>query len=142
MPLCAYSNQLYTHFAGSAVHFDNDQHNQNHNDFGLEYEFKQRSRSIYSARVNHFVNSGGNNSTFLAATGKRCHQTSGTMRACAGIMAGLLNGYRRINNYGFFPVALPYVTVDYRVTGFDLGCVPAFNGYSGFCFVSAKLRLF
>jgi len=58
----------------------------------------------------------------------------------AGVAAGVLDGYT-VNNGGFFPVAIPHVSAEYKRFGANVILIPKFKDVDALIAVQFKVRL-
>ncbi|MBV1869941.1 MAG: hypothetical protein KUG76_03455 [Gammaproteobacteria bacterium] len=138
----AHSASAYLQLGGWSKHFQNNQvYNESHNTTGLEVEFDTKSGSTFGFLVSSFENSHWAESRHMALTAKHCYQPFPFSKACAGLSAGAIDGYRKIKGGGFFPALIPKLNFQYRKVGIDLLCVPAIHTTASFCAVQGRLYM-
>lgn len=114
--------------------------NENHLGAGAEVEYELGSWTLGGAVLN-FSNSYDDRSTYVGAVGKRCVEAAEDWRACAGLTAGVLNGYERRNDGGFAPAVAGVGDLSYRRFGLGFVCGPTDTG-NGVCLALIRLQLF
>jgi hypothetical protein len=100
-----------------SYHFQKDQNLNNNNlGVGLEYRFN----SVASATIGNFKNSDNAHSSYAGVY----YQPIAIGPIKLGVVAGVFNGYQSTNNSGWFPAALPALTVEEGRFGANLFFIP------------------
>jgi hypothetical protein len=100
-----------------SYHFDTDRE-LNNNNLGLGAEY--RYSTVCSVTAGRFHNSDRQISSYAAWYWQPLEL--GGVRL--GILLGAIDGYPRANNGGWFPMALPVVSYEYKRIGISLTAVP------------------
>ncbi len=119
-----------------SYHFDQSQDFNGFNyGVGGEYKFS----SVASLTVGTFRNSHYEQSNYLGAY----WQPIAIGRANIGLVAGFFNGYQSNNNGGWFPAALPTVTIEGERFGLNIIIIPTIgNRVSGSLSFQLKFKVF
>lgn len=119
---------------GFLSHHQNRQANFNERNYGLGWEHK--ISEDLSSTVGFYRNSVRRNSAYAAVLWEPLQL--GPVKA--GVMAGVINGYPRLNHGNFIPMALPVASIEGRHLGANLICIPKLKDVSAVCAVQIKAR--
>lgn len=119
---------------GFLSHHQNRQAHFNERNFGLGWEHK--FNEDVSSSVGFYRNSVRRESAYAAVLWEPLHL--GPVKA--GVMAGVINGYPRLNHGNFIPMALPVASIEGRHLGANLICIPKLKDVSAVCAVQIKAR--
>lgn len=109
---------LWINLGMYSYHFQRDQ-NLNNNNFGIGVEY--RFNSIASVTLGNFKNSDNGHSSYVGIYYQPI--TMGPIKL--GAVVGGFNGYQSTNNGGWFPAALPALTIEEGRLGANLFYIPS-----------------
>lgn len=111
-------NQFWVNFGGLSQHFESaERFNQNNFGFGIEY---QLSSSKYLV-LGEYYNSVRGTTRYLGGAWMPLVYQQFKL----GMIAGAADGYPKMRNGGFFPVALPALAFETRYLGANLVLMPS-----------------
>lgn len=119
---------------GFLSYHQNRQANFNERNYGLGWEHK--ISEDLSSTVGFYRNSVRRDSAYAAVLWQPLQ--IGPVKA--GVMAGVINGYPRLNNGNFMPMALPMASIEGRHLGANVICIPKLKDVSAVCAVQIKAR--
>jgi hypothetical protein len=113
----------------SSYHFKNpEQYNQDNHGFGFETTLKNNWVHDTRLTLGRFYNSDRRYSNYLGLVATPYHLLDGSLNAQAGAMVGMINGYPRANNGGYFVMIAPMISVQYGAAGANFFIIPPFKG--------------
>lgn len=112
--------ELWLNAGFYSYHFERDK-NLDDNNIGLGVEY--RYSSVNSVTAGRFHNSDRQISSYTAWLFQPYRW--GNIRL--GLLLGVINGYPKANNGGWFPLALPVASFEYKYVGFNFTAVPAYQ---------------
>ncbi len=151
-------DSLYLHAGGFSKHFEsragNQDYNEVHNNFGLEYETSlskgwaklgRQWKGFYVSAIGQYMkNSLDNDTGIFGGALKHKWRYKRDWEFAIGGFAGTQNGYPNASEdrgkSSYVPVAYPFIEASYGRFGTYAACVPDIYN-SGFCFVGFKARL-
>ena len=113
-------DELWLNAGFYSYHFERDK-NLDNNDIGLGVEY--RYSSVSSITAGRFHNSDRQISSYAAWIFQPYQY--GHIRL--GLLIGIINGYPKANNGGWFPLALPVASFEYKHVGFNFTAVPTYQ---------------
>jgi len=146
-------DSVYVYLGGFSKHFEDrtagKEHNEVHNNVGLEYESEWHNRfsdKIYwGVTGQYMVNSLDNDSAIAGATLKKRWEVAEDVTVGIGGLAGVQNGYPKASEGRdkdeFVPVAYPIAELNYGRFGVYGTCVPKIYS-SEFCFAGFKVKAY
>lgn len=119
-----------------SYHFERDK-NLDNNDIGLGVEY--RYSSVNSVTAGRFHNSDRQISSYAAWFLQPYRW--GNIRL--GLLLGVIDGYPKANNGGWFPLALPVASFEYKIVGFNFTAVPTYQDIlHGSLSLQLKVKIF
>jgi len=133
------SPQVWLNAGAYSHHFNRDKNfRENNTGFGAEVWF----RDDHALMAGTFMNSDDERSRYAAYQWRPLHWQPAGIRIGAGITLGAFDGYPRYRNGGWFPAALPVVSVEYKRVGVNLLFVPTIpDRLDGAISIQLKLRV-
>lgn len=133
------SPQVWLNAGSYSHHFDRDKSfRENNVGFGAEIWLKEN----HGLMGGTFINSDAARSHYVAYQWRPLHWQPGGIRIAAGISLGAFDGYPRNRNGGWFPAALPVLSVEYKMVGVNFLFVPTIpDRLDGALAMQIKLRV-
>jgi hypothetical protein len=135
----AFSPQIWLNAGSYSRHFDRDKNfRENNTGFGAEI-WLERDHALMGGT---FINSDAVRSHYVAYQWRPLHWQPGGTRIAAGITLGAFDGYPRNRNGGWFPAALPVLSMEYKMVGVNFLFVPTIpDRLDGAIAMQLKLRV-
>jgi len=133
------SPQVWLNAGSYSHHFDRDRNfRENNSGFGAEVWLG----NDHALMAGTFMNSDNARSHYAAYQWRPLHWEPAGIRIGAGITLGAFDGYPRYRDGGWFPAALPVVSVEYKRVGVNLLFVPTIpDRLDGAIAIQLKLRV-
>ena len=133
------SPQIWLNAGTYSHHFNRDKNfRENNVGFGAEVWL----RNDHALMGGTFINSDGVRSHYAAYQWRPLHWQPAGMHIGAGIALGAFDGYPRYQNGDWFPVALPVLSIEYKMVGVNLLFVPTIpDRIDGAISLQLKLRV-
>ncbi len=112
-----------------SYHFkDREQYNQDNPGFGFEWGFK--NEWVHDTRWvgGRFYNSDRRYSNYAGVIATPYRALEGSLHIKFGALVGVINGYPRAYNGGYFPLLAPVVTLQHGAVGANVFIIPPFKG--------------
>jgi hypothetical protein len=135
----ASSPQVWLNAGSYSSHFDRDKNfRENNSGFGAEIWLTDD----HALMGGTFINSDSVRSHYAAYQWRPLHWQPGGIHVAAGITLGAFDGYPRNRNGGWFPAALPVLSVEYKMVGVNFLVVPTIpDRLDGAIAMQLKLRV-
>lgn len=133
------SPQVWLNAGSYSHHFDREKNfRENNTGFGAEIWLKEN----HGLMGGTFINSDGVRSHYAAYQWRPLHWQPAGIHIAAGITLGAFDGYPRYREGGWFPAALPVLSVEYKMVGVNLLFVPTIpDRLDGALAIQFKLRV-
>jgi len=133
------SPQVWLNAGSYSHHFDRDKNfRENNVGFGAEIWLKEN----HGLMGGTFINSDGARSHYAAYQWRPLHWQPAGIHIAAGITLGAFDGYPRYRDGGWFPAALPVLSVEYKMVGINFLFVPTIpDRLDGALAMQIKLRV-
>jgi hypothetical protein len=133
------SPQVWLNAGTYSHHFNRDKNfRENNTGFGAEVWLSDD----HALMAGPFMNSDDERSRYVAYQWRPFHWQPAGIRIGAGISLGAFDGYPRYRNGGWFPSALPALSIEYKMVGINLFLVPTIpDRIDGAISLQLKLRV-
>jgi hypothetical protein len=133
------SPQVWLNAGTYSHHFNRDKNfRENNTGFGAEVWLSDD----HALMAGTFMNSDDERSRYAAYQWRPFHWQPAGIRIGAGISLGAFDGYPRYRNGGWFPSALPALSIEYKMVGINLFLVPTIpDRIDGAISLQLKLRV-